>query len=157
MVDDFCWLPAGTSGAPSGPPSGDGAGRTAFDDVADWAARLPWCGPALLSLALGVYQAGRPELWRDEVASWWFASRPLPRLIAAVHSTGATQLPYYLLLHFWIAAFGDSASAMRALSVLAIAGAAACVTLVGRKMAGARAGLISGLVFALVPSVSRFA
>jgi mannosyltransferase len=138
-------------------PNGDGAGRTAFDDVADWAARLPWCWPALLSLALGFYQAGRPELWRDEVASWWFASRPLPRLLAAVHSTGATQLPYYLLLHFWIAAFGDSADAMRALSVLATAGAAACVTLVGRKLAGARAGLISGLVFALVPSVSRFA
>jgi mannosyltransferase len=138
-------------------PSGDGTGRTAFDDVADWAARLPWCWPVLLTLALGLYQAGRPELWRDEVASWWFASRPLPRLIAAVHSTGATQLPYYLLLHFWIAAFGDSADAMRALSVLAMAGAAACVTLVGRRMAGARAGLISGLVFALVPSVSRFA
>jgi len=138
-------------------PTGDGAGRTAFDDVADWAARLPWCGPALLTLALGFYQAGRPELWRDEVASWWFASRPLPRLIAAVHSTGATQLPYYLLLHFWIAAFGDSVSAMRTLSALAMAGAAACVTLVGRRMAGARAGLISGLVFALVPSVSRFA
>jgi mannosyltransferase len=46
---------------------------------------------------------------------------------------------------------------MRFLSVLTMAGAAACVALVGRRLAGARAGLISGLVFALVPSVSRFA
>jgi mannosyltransferase len=38
-----------------------------------------------------------------------------------------------------------------------MAAAAACVALVGRRLAGPRAGLISGLVFALVPSVSRFA
>jgi mannosyltransferase len=132
------------------------ASRTAFDDLADQAARLPWAWPALLTLALGFYQMGRPELWRDELASWSFASRPVSSLIASARHTGATQVAYYLLLHVWMAAFGDSADAMRSLSVLAMAGAAACVTLVGRRLAGARAGLISGLVFALVPSVSRF-
>ena len=76
---------------------------------------------------------------------------------AAARNTGATQLAYYLLLHFWMAAFGDSIDAMRTLSVLTMAGAAVCVALLGRRLAGARAGLISGLVFALVPSVSRFA
>jgi mannosyltransferase len=133
------------------------ASRTAFDGLADQAARLPWCWPALLTLALGLYQMGRPELWRDELASWSFASRPVSSMIATARHTGATQLAYYLLLHGWLAAFGDSADAMRFLSVLTMAGAAACVALVGRRLAGARAGLISGLVFALVPSVSRFA
>jgi mannosyltransferase len=137
--------------------SGESSQRTPFDDLADWFARVPWCWPALLTLMLGFYQIGSPELWRDEVASWMFAARPLPRLIAATHNTGGTQLPYYLILHFWIAAFGDSSDAMRTLSVLTMAGAAACVTLVGRRIAGPRAGLISGLVFAVVPSVSRFA
>jgi mannosyltransferase len=139
--------------------SGNGipAGRTAFDDLVDRAARVPWCWPALLTVALGFYQVGRPVLWRDELASWSFASRPVSSMIATARNTGATQLAYYLLLHFWMAAFGDSADAMRALSVLAMAAAAACVTLVGRRLAGARAGLMSGLVFALVPSVSRFA
>ena len=56
-----------------------------------------------------------------------------------------------------MAVFGDSVVAMRMLSVLAMAGAAACVTLAGRRLAGARAGLLAGLVFALLPSVSRFA
>jgi mannosyltransferase len=121
------------------------------------AMRVPWCWPALLTLALGFYQVGRPELWRDELASWSLATRPLPSLIATARHTGATQLAYYLLLHVWIMAFGDSVDAMRALSVLAMAGAAACVTAVGRRLAGPRAGLLSGLVFALVPSVSRFA
>jgi mannosyltransferase len=133
------------------------ARRTAFDDLADLAARLSWCWPALLALILGLYQMGRPELWRDELASWSFATRPVSSLIASARHTGATQLAYYLLLHGWIAAFGDSADAMRTLSVLAMAGAAACVALVGRHLAGDRAGLAAGLVFALVPSVSRFA
>ena len=142
-------------------PDEDGNGiparRTAFDDLADQAARLCWCWPALVTLALGFYQVGRPELWRDELASWSFASRPVSSMIASARHTGATQLAYYLLLHFWMAAFGDSTDAMRSLSVLTMAGAAACVALLGRRLAGARAGLISGLVFALVPSVSRFA
>jgi len=133
------------------------ARRTAFDDLVDLAARLSWCWPALLALVLGLYQMGRPVLWRDELASWSFASRPVSGLIASARHTGATQLAYYLLLHGWIAAFGDSADAMRTLSVLAMAGAAACVALVGRHLAGDRAGLASGLLFALVPSVSRFA
>ena len=117
----------------------------------------PWCWPALLTLALGFYQVGRPELWRDELSSWSFGARPLSSLIATARHTGATQLAYYLLLHSWITAFGDSVDAMRALSVLAMAAAAACVTAVGRRLAGTRAGLLAGLVFALVPSVSRFA
>ncbi len=154
-----------TGYAPEGPalarpgPSGAGIppGRSPFEGLADQIARLAWCWPALLTLALGLYQMGRPELWRDELASWSFASRPVSGLIASARHTGAAQLAYYLLLHEWIAAFGDSADAMRALSVLAMAAAAACVALVGRRLAGARAGLAAGLVFALVPSVSRFA
>ena len=133
------------------------AARTAAGDLLRRASRVPWCWPALLTLALGFYQLGRPELWRDELASWSLGTRPLSSLIATARHTGATQLAYYLLLHMWIAAFGDSVDTMRSLSVLAMAAAAACVTVVGRRLAGTRAGLCAGLVFALVPSVSRFA
>jgi mannosyltransferase len=110
------------------------AGRTPLDGLADQLARLAWCWPALLALTLGLYQMGRPELWRDELASWSFASRPVSSLITTARHTGATQLAYYLLLHGWIAAFGDSADAMRTLSVLAMSAAAACVALVGRRL-----------------------
>jgi mannosyltransferase len=128
-----------------------------FGVMADRAMRVPWLWPALLTAILGWYQLGRPELWRDELASWAFATRPVPDLITTARHVDANHLAYYLLLHYWIAAFGDSADAMRALSVLAMAGAAACVTLAGRRLASTRAGLLAGLVFALVPSVSRFA
>jgi mannosyltransferase len=137
--------------------AGTGSLKSAFEGLADRAARLPWCWPALVSLVLGLYQMGNPELWRDELASWAFATRSVPGLIASARDTGAGQFAYYLLLHFWIVAFGDSVDAMRTMSVLAMAGAAACVAQVGQKLAGARAGLIAGLIFALVPSISRFA
>jgi mannosyltransferase len=142
---------------PAGHPAGIRPDRISREWLAGHAVRLTWCWPALLALALGLYQMGRPELWRDELASWSFASRPVSGLIASARHTGATQLAYYLLLHGWIAAFGDSAGAMRTLSALAMAAAAACVALVGRRLAGTRAGLTAGLVFAVLPSVSRFA
>jgi mannosyltransferase len=126
-------------------------------EVAARAMRVAWAWPALLTFVAGCYQLTRPELWRDELSSWSFATRPVPQLVDIVGHSNASQLLYYLLLHYWIAAFGDSAAAMRLLSVLAMSGAAACVTLVGRRLAGARAGLLAGLVFALVPSISRFA
>jgi mannosyltransferase len=125
--------------------------------LAEYARRLRWCWPALLTLALGFYDIGRPELWRDELASWTIAERPLGAMFATGRRIDGSLLAYYLVLHSWIKLFGDSADAMRSLSVLAMAGAAVCVTLTGQRLAGARAGQVAGLVFALVPSVSRFA
>jgi mannosyltransferase len=140
-------------------PSRDGArpARPPFDAMSGWIMRLPWLWPALLTVLVGWYQAGRPELWRDELASWAVASRPQSDVIATASHSDANHVAYYLLLHFWISAFGASTLVMRGLSVLAMAGAAIFVTLVGRKLASARAGLLAGLVFALIPSVSRFA
>jgi hypothetical protein len=42
-------------------------GRTVPGDMAG--PRVPWLWPALLTLLLGLYQLGRPELWRDELWS----------------------------------------------------------------------------------------
>ena len=130
---------------------------TPFGALADRAMRVLWLWPTLLTAILGCYQLGRPELWRDELYGWSFAADPVPQLIASVRKTNAAQLAYDLMLHYWMAAFGASADAMRVLSVLAMAGAAAFVTLAARRLAGDRAGLLAGLIFALLPSVSRFA
>ena len=119
--------------------------------------RVPWLWPTLLTLLLGCYQLGRPELWADELWSWSFAADPVHELVVSASRSNPAELVYDLALHYWMAAFGDSVVAMRMLSVLAMAGAAACVALAGRRLAGARAGLLAGLVFAFVPSVSRFA
>ncbi len=143
--------------APAVAAEAAGDGPLAWRRLAARARRVWWCWPTLLTVALGFYQIGRPELWRDELASWSLAERPIGAMLATANRIDAAQLPYYLVLHGWMKVFGDSADAMRGLSVLAMAGAALCVTLTGQKLAGTRAGLVAGLIFALVPSVSRFA
>ena len=143
---------AGPAAAQAVPPGGVFPWR----DVGERAMRVVWLWPALLTFLACCYEVTRPVLWRDELSSWSFASRPVPELVSSVHHSDASALGYYLLLHYWMAVSGQSVLAMRVPSVLAMAGAAACVTLVGRRLAGQRAGLIAGLLFALVPSVSRF-
>ncbi|MCL2584861.1 MAG: glycosyltransferase family 39 protein, partial [Streptosporangiales bacterium] len=80
-----------------------------------------------------------------------------PHIVATCRETNGAQLPYYIALHYWMAVFGSSVLSLRLLSVLTMAAAAVFVTLAARELAGARAALASGLVFAVVPSVSRFA
>ena len=118
---------------------------------------LAWAVPAAVTAALGLYQINVPILWRDELATWSAASRTLPQLWAMVHNVDAVLGVYYLGLHLWMAVFGDSAVAMRLPSVFGMTGAAAVVALTGKRLGGTRAGLISGLIFAVIPSVSRYA
>jgi mannosyltransferase len=121
------------------------------------AAYLTWGLPVVASAALGLYEIGGPQLWRDELASWSAASRSLPQLWAMLHNIDAVLGIYYFGLHLWMAVFGQSATAMRLPSVFAMAAAAAVVALIGRRLGGGAAGLAAGLVFALIPSVSRYA
>lgn len=121
------------------------------------AAPLYWAIPAALTAALGLAGINVPMLWRDELATWSAASRTLPQLWAMLHNTDAVLGVYYFGIHLWMAVFGESPAALRLPSVLAMTGTAILVTAVGRRLGGVRAGLIGGLIFALVPSVSRYA
>ena len=120
-------------------------------------AYLTWAAPAVVMAALGLYEVGVPQLWRDELASWSAASRTLPQLWAMLHNIDAVLGIYYFGLHTWMAMFGDSPTAMRIPSVIAMTAAAPVVALIGRRLGGNLTGLTSGLVFALIPSVSRYA
>ncbi|MFB7944667.1 glycosyltransferase family 39 protein [Kitasatospora phosalacinea] len=132
------------------------AGR--FAALPPWAVDTLWVWPMLVTLALGVKGSWRPQLWRDELASWSAAERSTGELLSMLHHVDAVSGAYYLLLHFWIGWFGDSPTSMRLPSALAMAGAAAFVVLIARKQFGsAWTGLVAGLLFAVVPSVSGFA
>ena len=121
------------------------------------AASLAWAVPAAITAALSLYQIGVPMLWRDELATWSAATRSLTQLYAMLHHVDAVLGIYYGVIHLWMGVFGDSATAMRLPSVIAMTGAAAVVGLTGRRLGGTGAGLAGGLVFALIPSTSRFA
>ncbi len=120
-------------------------------------AYLTWVLPGVVTAALGLYKIGVPQLWRDELASWSAASRTLPQLWAMLHNIDAVLGIYYFGLHAWMAVFGDSPTAMRIPSVIAMTATAPVVALIGRRLGGNLTGLVSGLVFALIPSVSRYA
>lgn len=120
-------------------------------------ASLTWAVPVVATAALGLFEIGGPQLWRDEFATWSAAGRSLPQLWAMLHNIDAVLGIYYFGMHLWMAAFGDSATAMRLPSVIAMTVTAGIVGLIGRRLAGNAAGLAGGLVFALIPSVSRYA
>ncbi|MET8146733.1 glycosyltransferase family 39 protein [Actinoplanes sp. NPDC049668] len=99
---------------------------------------------------------GERQLWRDEHATWWAASLSLPDLWRFAETVDFVLVPYYVVLHGWVAVFGDSAVALRLPSALCIAGAAALTALVGRRLFDATAGLFAGLLLAAVPAVTRY-
>ncbi|MCU7824364.1 glycosyltransferase family 39 protein [Kitasatospora sp. DSM 101779] len=121
------------------------------------AADVFWLWAPLLTLALGLRGSGRPELWRDELATWSAATRTTGQLFDMLQHVDAVSGTYYLLMHYWIAVVGDSATMLRLPSALAMAGSAVFVTLTARRLFDTRTAMIAGLLFAAVPSISRYA
>jgi mannosyltransferase len=150
-------VPAGRPGQPGGGTRA-GLGRAAAPGgPVRRAAGSVWLLPMIVTAVAGSYQIGGPMMWRDELATWSAASRSVPQLWHMVHHIDAVLSVYYFGIHFWIALFGDSPTAMRVPSLIAMTGAAGLVALIGRRLGGYLAGLSGGLVFALIPSISRYA
>ena len=119
-------------------------------------AQLVWLVPAIATGLVVGYQVARPEPWRDEFASWSAATRTVPQIVALGKHIDGVLVPYYLFLHFWIRLFGDSVPAMRAPSLLATVALAAVVAILARRFWGPAAGLLAGLLTAVLPVVSRY-
>lgn len=115
-----------------------------------------WLPPALLALAVTLTDVAGAQLWRDELATWSAATRPLGDLVRLAGTIDAATGPYYLLMHLWVAGAGDSVAALRLPAVLAMTTTAALTALLGARLYGRPAGLLAGLLFALLPSTSRY-
>jgi mannosyltransferase len=120
-------------------------------------AALPAISVALLTLVVGGFRAGNRQLWDDEYATWYASTLNWPDFVRLIGHIDFVLAPYYVFMHGWMSVFGDSPLAMRAPSVLAMAASAGLLTVVGRRLFSTGVGLLAGLLFAAVPSVSRYA
>ena len=129
------------------------------DDSAETPARR-WAHmliPAALTCLLGAIGLGRPSLWTDELATWGMAVTPWSEFWPILRYVDAVLAPYYVLMHAWVDVFGDSDVSLRTPSILAMVAAAALIGAIGNRLSGRSAGLLAGVVFALLASTSRFA
>lgn len=118
--------------------------------------RTFWLWPALLTLLITGYQLDGAPLWRDELATWSAASRPPADLLRMAGNVDGVAGAYYLLMRGWIGIFGDSVTALRLPAALCMAAAAGLTALLGGRLFDIRTGLVAGLLFAVVPSTSRY-
>ncbi|MEV7682586.1 glycosyltransferase family 39 protein [Streptomyces sp. NPDC088341] len=85
------------------------------------------------------------------------AHRSVTRIWHTLGHADAVHGLHYLLMHGVFALWDGGEAALRLPSVLAVASASAGVALIGRGLAGPRAGVLAGLVFPLIPTVQRYA
>ncbi|MFD6416805.1 glycosyltransferase family 39 protein [Streptomyces sp. NPDC060194] len=151
---------------PAGAPGGRAAARRAREKARQ-GARGPGRGgravaaglfllPTALALALILPGIGDRQLWRDEHATWWAATLSMHDLSVLIRTIDVVFTPYYVAMHAWIAATGDSETALRIPAAVAMACSAGLLALLGRRMFVPRVGLIAGLAYAVVPTVTRF-
>ena len=100
---------------------------------------------ALLTLAMSLAGLGARGLSDDEYATWQAATLSLDAVVA----------PYYLLMHGWIAMAGESETTLRVPSAVLMGISAGLVSLIGRRLFDAGAGLTAGLLVAGLPAVAR--
>ncbi|MEV4181691.1 glycosyltransferase family 39 protein [Streptosporangium canum] len=108
----------------------------------------------MLSLVLVLWGIGTPSFWRDESVSVMAATMPFDELWRLLDDIDTVHALYYLLLRPF-AAFGGE-FAVRLPSALAVAGATFGIAAIGRKLATPQVGLLAGLVYAVLPMISRY-
>jgi mannosyltransferase len=115
---------------------------------------LELAAPALLTLAVAVTGIQVPSYWRDEAATMSAVRRPLPALLRMLTSVDAVHGAYYLIMWPIARLAGTGELAMRLPSVLAMSVTALVIVAIGRRTVSGKAGLVAGLVWALLPATS---
>jgi mannosyltransferase len=112
--------------------------------------------PAAVTAVVVAIGLGRPSLWTDEFQSWGMAKTPWSQLLPILKYVDAVHGLYYVLLHLWVDVFGDSDVALRIPSLLAMAASAGFIGAIGNRLSGRATGLLAGIVFAALPSTTRY-
>lgn len=108
----------------------------------------------LLGFGLRVFMLGSQELRGDEAFSYLFTRLPLGGVVPELIDQGDPHPPApYLMLNVWAGLVGDSELALRYLSALAGTALLPVLAFLGRRMAGARVGLVTAGLAAVAPGL----
>ncbi|MFI6374091.1 hypothetical protein [Streptomyces sp. NPDC050546] len=118
---------------------------------------LVWLVPMLWTVTLGLWGLSRESsVWRDEAATWQVAQRSTAEICRMLGNVDVVHGSYYLLMHALFECFGPSTTTLRLPSVLATGVAAACVAVIGHRLAGVWVGLAGGMTLGLLPAVQFY-
>ena len=140
----------------------DGMGE---DGAHDPSSAVPdqWFSRFLVVAAVGIVVAGialrfvaKSNMWLDEALTLNIAKLPLSQLDEALRRDGAPPL-YYVMLHFWVRAFGTSDMAVRALSGVFSTATLPFAWLAGRRLGGRVGGASVLVLVASSPFAIRYA
>lgn len=113
-------------------------------------------GITALGLVLRCLYLGSKSFWMDEGFSAFMARAPYSDFLRYVRGGEINMLAYYGLLRLWTN-WGMGESFIRAFSVAASAATIPLVYLIGKRLFGARAGLIAALLLAVHPAHVAYA
>ncbi|GAA3269068.1 glycosyltransferase family 39 protein [Dactylosporangium vinaceum] len=113
--------------------------------------------PAVAALIAGAILPSGRKLWTDEYVTAYAAQLSWTELFRLLRNIDLVHALYYFVMHLWVDVFGVSEIALRAPSVIAMAVAAGTLAVLGRRLAGTPTGVLAGVLFAVVPAVSRYA
>jgi mannosyltransferase len=112
--------------------------------------------PPVVAFLISLWGINDPSFWRDEAATIAAIKRPLGDLIKMLGNVDAVHGAYYLMMWPIEHVFGAGELVLRLPSAVAVAIGAAFVAAIGRRLISPWAGLAAGLLYAVLPVVSRY-
>ena len=131
----------------------DSGPKTATREIAVW---LSLGAITCLGILLQLHAIAAKSLWLDEGSSITMARLDWFNFLRILWRREMNMVLYYLLLRGWLH-FGDSVVWIRGLSVVFAAAAIPAIFLLGRKLLGTGAGLISALLLSINAFQVRYA
>jgi len=119
--------------------------------LAAWAFLFQTSAVSLAGLALRVWWLARQSFWLDEGFSVALSAGPLWYIVQQSFTKEPNPPLYFLLLHLWRLPAGSSEFAIRFLSVAPSALAVPLLYILGRRLAGHRAGIVAAALGAVNP------
>jgi mannosyltransferase len=119
-------------------------------------AAATFAAPAALMLVVALYGATNRGTWQNEYVAWYAIRLNFTDQLRLLGVIDAVKAASFMPMHLWTSAVGDSTLSMRLPSIVAIALAAGATALIAKHLFDTTTGIVAGLLFTAIPSMSRY-